>query len=139
LKEPVLDPFSSFFLLGITLKKANIHRSVPRPNARPEKLDKALFVEMPSFVLPACHSSRRWSIATKNTRTGMCQIWPEGSDSLLQEATTGSNSNLISTLLHPAPPLHHIFAATPAREDSVRAAEETLRYNIMRGRREKRK
>jgi hypothetical protein len=49
LKEPVLKHSPSIYLLGSRLEKASDNHPPMRQNARMEKLDEALLMDMPSY------------------------------------------------------------------------------------------
>lgn len=136
-REPVMKQLCSSFLLGSRSKKFSNLRPTLRQGVRPEKLEAALFVEMLASGSSAYHCSR-WSRAPKNAQTQMHQIRPNGSSVLLQNSTTGRKQHLVLSLQIPAPPLHQLRPAKPARVASVWAGarKEALSY-CSRGERKK--
>jgi hypothetical protein len=64
----------SIYLLGSRLEKASDNHLPLRQNARMEKLDEALLMDMPSYSFLICHSSCHRSKATKMTQTRTIQI-----------------------------------------------------------------
>jgi hypothetical protein len=72
--EPVLEHFSSVFLLGSTSENAINNRQAPRQHIRTKKLHEVLFAEMPGSIFPSCNSSCHRNWTSKNTAARTRQI-----------------------------------------------------------------